>query len=81
MEILPGEVEQILQFLRSAEKVKDTLRSGYTTDTWEFTRYLDNLTDERPVVCHSTGSDIVWRHDNITTGTPRTLGMSVRRYF
>lgn len=31
MEILPGEVEQILEFLRSAEKLKDTLRSGYTT--------------------------------------------------
>ena len=56
------------------------LRMGYSTDDWDFSFYVDNFTDERPVIFHNAGAETVWRHDAVTTGQPRTVGMNLRRY-
>ena len=57
------------------------MRLGYYNDSWEVTAYVDNFTDERPVVFHDTNADLFWGRDNIRTMRPRTLGFNVRRYF
>jgi len=57
------------------------LRSGFSSADWEFTAYVDNLTDERPVIFHDTNADLFWGRDNYRTSRPRTYGVSLRRYF
>jgi len=57
------------------------LRTGFYSASWEFTAYVDNLTDERAVVFHDTNADLFWGRDNIRTLRPRTFGVKVRRYF
>ena len=57
------------------------MRLGFTGVEWEFTAYIDNLTDERAVVFHDTNADLFWGRDNIRTLRPRTYGVSLRRYF
>jgi len=57
------------------------LRAGLQGDTWEFTAYVDNLSDERVVVFHDTNADVFWGRDNIRTSMPRTYGVSLRRHF
>jgi iron complex outermembrane receptor protein len=57
------------------------LRGGFSSDGWEFSAYIDNLTDERAVVFHDTNADLFWGRDNIRTLRPRTYGVSLRRYF
>jgi len=72
MEILPGEVEQILEFLRSAEKLKDTLRSGYTTQgrpestaehTWRLCLLALLLENRYPAVDHHRLLKLCLVHD------------------
>ena len=57
------------------------LRTGFNSAEWEFSFYIDNLTDQRVVSYHDTNADLEWRRDNIVTSTPRTAGMSVRKHF
>jgi iron complex outermembrane receptor protein len=57
------------------------LRAGYTTDQWELSAYVDNLFDDRAVIFHSTGAEVLWRRDSISTSSPRTAGLGVRWYF
>ena len=68
---------------RSKQPSYDTLdlRLGLNNAAWEFSLYADNLTDERPVTFHDTGSDLLWGRDNIRTSRPRTYGLNVRRFF
>jgi outer membrane receptor protein involved in Fe transport len=57
------------------------LRAGFLSAAWEFSAYIDNLTDERAVVYHDTGADLFWGRDNLRTLRPRVYGVSLRRYF
>ena len=57
------------------------LRAGFSNANWEFTAYVDNFTDERPVVFHDTNADLFWGRDNYRTTRPRTYGVNLRRYF
>jgi len=57
------------------------LRGGFSGEKWEFSAYVDNLTDERAVVYHDTNADLFWGRDNIRTLRPRTFGVNLRRYF
>jgi iron complex outermembrane receptor protein len=57
------------------------LRSGFNSDNWEFTAYIDNFTDERPVVFNDTNADLFWGRDAYRTMRPRTFGVNRRRYF
>ncbi|HMB60758.1 MAG TPA: TonB-dependent receptor, partial [Xanthomonadales bacterium] len=57
------------------------LRTGFSSNEWEITIYLDNMFDERPVVYHDTNADLFWGRDNIRTAQPRTLGFNVRYYW
>jgi outer membrane receptor protein involved in Fe transport len=57
------------------------LRTGFGSADWEFTAYVDNFTDERPVVFHDTNADLFWGRDTYRTSRPRTFGVNVRRYF
>lgn len=57
------------------------LRTGLQGDTWEFTAYLDNVSDERVVNFHDMNADVFWGGDNIRTSSPRTFGVTMRRYF
>jgi outer membrane receptor protein involved in Fe transport len=57
------------------------LRTGFHSADWEFSAYVDNLSDERAVVFHDTGADLFWGRDNLRTLRPRTVGVNVRRYF
>ena len=57
------------------------LRAGFNSADWEFSAYVDNLTDERAVVFHDTNADLFWGRDNIRTLRPRTFGVNLRRYF
>jgi len=57
------------------------MRGGFNTANWEFSAYIDNLTDERAVIYHDTNADLFWGRDNIRTLRPRTFGVNLRRYF
>jgi outer membrane receptor protein involved in Fe transport len=57
------------------------MRAGFISADWELSAYIDNLTDERAVVFHDTNADLFWGRDNLRTLRPRTLGVSLRRYF
>jgi iron complex outermembrane receptor protein len=57
------------------------MRGGFSNELWEFTAYIDNMTDERAVVYHDTNADLFWGRDNIRTLRPRTFGFNLRRYF
>jgi outer membrane receptor protein involved in Fe transport len=57
------------------------MRGGFNSANWEFSAYIDNLTDERAVVYHDTNADLFWGRDNIRTLRPRTFGVNLRRYF
>jgi len=36
------------------------MRAGFTSADWEFSAYIDNLTDERAVLFRDTGADLFW---------------------
>ncbi|MSQ98975.1 MAG: TonB-dependent receptor [Xanthomonadales bacterium] len=57
------------------------LRSGFSSDNWEISLYLDNVFDERAVNLYRTNADLFWGRENIRTNQPRTLGFDVRYYF
>ena len=57
------------------------LRTGLQGDSWEFTAYVDNVSDERVVNYHDMNADVFWGGDNIRTSRPRTFGVTMRRYF
>ncbi len=57
------------------------LRAGFSSSDWDIMLYVDNLSDERPVVYHDTNADLFWGRDNIRTSQPRTFGVNVRRHF
>jgi outer membrane receptor protein involved in Fe transport len=57
------------------------LRAGLSSDSWEFSMYVDNISDERIVVYRDMNADVFWGRENIRTARPRSFGVSLRRYF
>ncbi|MDH4126820.1 MAG: TonB-dependent receptor [Gammaproteobacteria bacterium] len=57
------------------------LRTGIKGDTWEFTAFIDNIADERVVNFRDMNADVFWGRENVRTSMPRTVGMTMRRYF
>jgi outer membrane receptor protein involved in Fe transport len=57
------------------------LRTGYTTDLWEFSLYVDNMLDQRIVQHRPFNAATYFGGDTIRTSQPRSYGMSVRRHF
>jgi hypothetical protein len=57
------------------------LRTGLTSAEWEFTVYVDNISDERIVNYRDTNADVFWGRENLRTSRPRSFGLSLRRFF